>query len=205
MPLQHINLADPRFTPQAVRWSARQAAVAAVGMLALTALAGQGLQWRARGLVAQAQDAEAGVSQLRRGVAQVAAPAAAVGEAELARLKANDAALRRVRQALEAGVAGNRQGHADYLSALARQAPGNLWITGFSVSEDGSAIDLEGRMLDTAVFTDYLRRLNGEARFNGRPFAQLQLKALPASGDDGAPMVTEFVLRSTSPAPGQPP
>jgi hypothetical protein len=64
------------------------------------------------------------------------------------------------------------------------------------VSEDGSAVDLDGRMTDTAQFTDYLRRLNAEPRFKGRPFAQLNLKATDASG--AALPYTEFSLRSSA-------
>ena len=85
------------------------------------------------------------------------------------------------------------------LLALARQASGQLWITGLGVSDDGAAIDLEGRMTDSSVLTDYLRRLNAEPRFNGRPFAQLTLRGVDSNG--AALPYTEFALRST-PAAG---
>ena len=107
-----------------------------------------------------------------------------------------DGNQRRIRTALEGGAAGGREGHADYLLALARQASGAVWITGFSVSDDGSAVELEGRMSDTAQLTDYLRRLNAEPRFKGRPFAQLNLKASDANG--ASLPHTEFALRSSA-------
>jgi hypothetical protein len=70
-----------------------------------------------------------------------------------------------------------------------------VWITGLAVSDDGSAIDLEGRMTDSSMLADYLRRLNDEPRFKGRPFAQLTLKS--AGGNGERLPYTEFVLRST--------
>ena len=95
----------------------------------------------------------------------------------------------------ESGVAaGVREGHAGLLVALARQASGQVWLTGLAVSDDGQAIDLEGRMTDSSALADYLRRLNDEPRFKGRPFAQLTLKAA-GNGGERLPY-TEFSLRS---------
>ena len=138
-------------------------------------------------------------------VAQVGSETArrdAGGTAELARLRAAEATQRRVRAALEAGAAGAREGHAEALLALARQASGRVWITGLGVSDDGSAIDLEGRMTDSSVLTDYLRRLNDEPRFKGRPFAQLTLRGVDTNGN--ALPYTEFALRSTPAMAGGP-
>jgi hypothetical protein len=45
------------------------------------------------------------------------------------------------------------------------------------------------------VLADYLRRLNEEARFRGRPFDQLTLKSANSNGERLP--YTEFVLRST--------
>ena len=49
-------------------------------------------------------------------------------------------------------------------------------------------------MTDAAVLTDYLRSLNAEPRFKGRPFAQLSLKAVDGAGG----VYTEFALRSVA-------
>ena len=51
--------------------------------------------------------------------------------------------------------------------------------------------------IDAAVLPGYLRQLNAEERFNGRPFAQLQLRTLDEGTNAGH---TEFVLRSLPPA-----
>ena len=74
--------------------------------------------------------------------------------------------------------------------------------TSFLLTKAGiiAAIDLEGRMTDSSVLTDYLRRLNDEPRFRGRPFAQLTLKSAGSNGER-LPW-TEFALRSTPAAAG---
>ena len=193
---QQLNLLDPRFAPRALRFSAQQGVLAVVGVLLLTVLATGGLHWAADRAAAAGRQAEADQAPLRARVAALGASAANGAGSDLQQLQTLEAGQQRIRGALEGGAAGVREGHADYLLALARQASGAVWITGFSVSDDGSAIELEGRMHDTAQLTDYLRRLNAEPRFKGRPFAQLNLKATDANG--AALAHTEFALRSTA-------
>ena len=193
---QQLNLFDPRFAPRALRFSAQQGLLAVAGILLLTLLVSAGLRWASEQSAAAGRKAAADQAPLRAALAALGASATTGAGPELQQLQTLDAGQRRIRGALEGGAAGVREGHADYLLALARQASGTLWITGFSVSEDGSAVELDGRMTDTAQFTDYLRRLNAEPRFKGRPFAQLNLKATDASG--AALPYTEFSLRSSA-------
>lgn len=193
---QQLNLLDPRFAPRALRFSAQQGLLAVALALVLTALASGGLRWAGDQASAAGRQAEADQAPLRARVAALGASAANGTGSELQQLQALDGNQRRIRTALEGGAAGVREGHANYLLALARQASGAVWITGFSVSDDGSAVELEGRMNDTAQLTDYLRRLNAEPRFKGRPFAQLNLRASDANG--ASLPHTEFALRSTA-------
>ena len=193
---QQLNLIDPRFAPRSLRFSAQQGLLAVAGALLLTLLASAGLHWASDRAAAAGRQAEADQAPLQARVAALGASAGASAGSELQQLQTLDAGQRRIRGALEGGAAGLREGHAGYLLALARQASGAVWITGFSVSDDGSAVELEGRMTDTAQLTDYLRRLNAEPRFKGRPFAQLTLKASDASGATLAH--TEFALRSSA-------
>lgn len=123
---------------------------------------------------------------------------------EVSRLRQLEAGQRRIRAALDGGAAGARDGHAQYLVALARQASGALWITGFAVSDNGQAITLEGRMTEPSVLADYLRRLNAEPRFKGRPFAQLSLTSVEAGVNGAAHGFTEFVLRSRASGENKP-
>lgn len=199
---QQLNLFDQRFAPQSQRYSARHGLLAMVLTLGLTMAGAQLLQASARRSVADAQALEAANAPLRQQLLQAARqPNVNKGpdaELELAQLRALESSQRRIRAALEAGVAGTREGHAGYLAALARQANGQVWITGFQVTEGGGQIDLEGRMLDSAALTDYLRRLNSEARFRGRPFSQLSLHTAQ-DGNGGALPYTEFTLRAHAP------
>lgn len=191
---QQLNLFDPRFAPPRQLLSARHAVLALVGVLVLSWCCAQVLHWAADRAEADAQATQASMGPMRTQVGALGAQRDAGAAAELARLQAADATQRRVRAALEAGAAGGREGHAEVLLALARQASGQLWITGLAVSDDGAAIDLEGRMTDSSVLTDYLRRLNAEPRFNGRPFSQLTLRGVDSNG--AALPYTEFALRS---------
>jgi Fimbrial assembly protein (PilN) len=192
---QQLNLFDARFAPAQLRFSARHGGLILAGVLLGAWGLAQGLHWAGGRAQADAAAIQAGMAPLRAQVGTDAAQRDGGTAAELARLRAAEATQRRVRAALEAGAAGAREGHAEVLQALARQASGRLWITGLGVSDDGSAIDLEGRMTDSSVLADYLRRLNDEPRFKGRPFAQLTLRAVDNSGN--ALPYTEFALRST--------
>jgi Tfp pilus assembly protein PilN len=201
---QQLNLFDPRFARQTLRGSARQGLWAMAGAFVLGWAASQGLHWAAGQARAAAVAGEATMAPLQAQLMAQSASTPGSASAELLQLKNLDAAQRRIRAALDAGVAGHREGHADYLVALARQASDRLWITGFALSEDGSAIDLEGRMTDASALTHYLRQLNAEPRFKGRPFAQLSLRAVDPQS--GALPYTEFALRSVSAAsPATPP
>lgn len=208
---QQLNLNDPRFAPQPQRFAAHHGLLGMLLALGLCSAIGAGLRLGASHQIAQAQQHEGALGPLRQQLVQQGAqPAAGSGaEGDLAALQAQDSAQRRVLAALQAGVAGVREGPSEYLVALARQANGAVWITGFTVSEDGSALELEGRMLDSSALPGYLRRLNAEERFRGRPFAQLSLKATdPATpGVQTAagvtpPATTDFALRSGAAASG---
>lgn len=193
---QQLNLLETRFARQTLRGSARQGLGLVAGALLLAWAIGQGLHWSGGRAQQDAAAAEAAMLPLRAQLMARAASASAPDDtaAEIQRLKALDAGQRRIRDALDAGVAGHREGHADYLVALARQASDQLWITGFSVAEDGGAIELDGRMADASALTTYLRQLNAEPRFKGRPFAQLSMKSVDSRG--AALPYTEFSLRS---------
>jgi hypothetical protein len=193
---QQLNLFDARFAPQRLRLSASRAGLVLAGATLLAWAAAQALLWTAGQAQAETQAVQAGLAPLRAQVAALSARPDGGADAELARLRGMDASQRLVRAALDAGAAGVREGHAELLLALARQASGQLWITGLGVSADGSAIDLEGRMTDSSVLADYLRRLNAEPRFKGRPFAQLTLRG--AEGNGERLPYTEFTLRSVS-------
>lgn len=193
---QQINLLDPALMPRPDALSAVRGLMAAGAVLLLSGVAAAALQW-----AAAADAGKASVSQQ-----QLAAQRAKAGsiadtqalQAQIAQLRAMEASQRRVRSQIDDGPAGRGEGYAAFFAALSRQAHPALWITGFAVSADGHGLELSGRMLDSAALPDYLRHLNAEPLFKGRPFAALDLKAVdpsPGATPAAAPY-TEFALRS---------
>lgn len=199
LPRQHLNLIDAALLPRRQRGSAAQVLTAGLLLLGATGVAAYALTQAA----GQARAERALLATLPAAATPAASaaiePTAAL-QAEITQLRALHAAQARVRAALDAGAAGSVQGHGDYFLALARRADPHVWITGFAVGADGQALTLEGRMTDAAQLPGYLRRLNEEERFRGRPFAQLQIRTLEASATQPEPVV-EFTLRS-QPATG---
>ena len=123
--------------------------------------------------------------------------------AQVQRLRDQEAGLRRLQTLLDNGSAGRRQGYADHLEALARQAHASVWITGLTLQGADDSIELQGRMTDPALLTDYLRQLQAEPQFKGRSFAALNIQqagtpdapANPPGHAPGSPY-SEFTLRS---------
>lgn len=191
---QQINLYHDGLRAQRERWRAQHGlwavgATLLAGWLLASALDAASARRSAEALRVE-QAVLAAREQIKTTSDAVAAPAA---EAELARLRALDAGQRRVQATLQSQVAGRAEGYTPYLLALSRQAHPSLWITGFGVSADGNALEIDGRMTDVSVLPDYLRRLTAEPQFKGRSFAQLKLKAADAQGGGS---FTEFALRS---------
>ena len=192
--VQQLNLLDTRFAPQPQRYSARQGLLAMGLVLALSVAGTQALRWSANRALAERSELARQLAPLKAQRQAISAGASLGPDNELAQLRLLEAGHRRIAAALDAGAAGSREGHAEYLEALARRATGTLWITGFALAEDGGDIELTGRMADASVLTDYLRSLNAEPRFKGRPFAQLSLKSVDKLGQ--ALPYTEFALLS---------
>jgi len=194
MSTQHLNLLDARLLPQRVPFSSTQA-VAAMGFVLLATVG-----------VSAALDVVAGPQRAAKPpplpalMTMPVAALAAEAETELQQLQHLDAAQARVLEALNGHTANAPSaGYSAVFNALARQAGSALWITSFAVGKDGDTIDLEGRMIESAALPDYLRRLNRERPFVGRPFEQLQLQSVDAV-EEGAPRITAFTLRAHAPA-----
>lgn len=196
---QQLNLYDQRLRRQR-RWGLRHTCALLGALLLLCALTELSLQLAIRHSRVRLARAETLLNQQRAELQGLQAGTPATLQHELQQLRALDAGQRRLRSLIDSGAAGRRNGHAAYLLALARQSQPAVWLTGFRISAEGDALELQGRMLDAAALPDYLRRLNAEAQFKGRQFAQLQLKRVDASADGQGGGYSEFTLRSQ---PGQ--
>ena len=137
--VQQINLLDPALQPRHDALSASRG-MALVGTIVVGSLGlALALQWHTGRLDALMRMQAA----LPTPVAAAAAPASAAlsaSQRELDRLRALEQQQQRVRALLASGIAGTPEGYTPYLKALSRQAQGSLWITGFSVTAEGSVI-----------------------------------------------------------------
>lgn len=76
-------------------------------------------------------------------------------------------------QTLEGGVFGKGGGYSEFMRGFARQAPRDLWLTGFVLRSEDASIEIRGSMLKPAALPEFIRRLGDEAAFKGIGFASL--------------------------------
>lgn len=203
---QQLNLYAPglcqrRYRDTFGQMLAVQAAIATLGLLA-----GGVLHWGTQQARTETAALMQQTDQAREALKQSAANTADRQLADqVQRLRTREAGLQRLQTLLDSGRAGRRQGYADHLEALARQAHPSVWLTGLTLQGADDSIELQGRMTDPALLTEYLHQLQSEPQFKGRPFAALNIRRVGASVDtdpEGAPVTSpgpgysEFTLRS---------
>lgn len=205
---QQINLYDAALLRRREWLSATNLAVATLALL--TAMTGWSLSARAQlaALENESRTIATQLTSLRERAKGLATRAAALKpdarlEAELASARALLSLRGDVLAALDKGLGTGATGFGEYLRALARQSVGGLWLTGFTVAEGGSGMEIRGRMTDPSLLPEYLRKLNGEPAFQGRAFATLKVSAAeppaasaaaPTAGVRSMPAYHEFVL-----------
>ncbi|MDR1662708.1 MAG: PilN domain-containing protein [Azoarcus sp.] len=107
---------------------------------------------------------------------------------------------------LRNGDIGQSRGFSGIMTALARQTPEGLWLTGFDIQSGGHAILLRGRLISENLLPSFVERLNHEADLRGRRFAALEVISVPpaprseeGARDERTPLERsgwlEFVLR----------
>ena len=179
---QQINLFNPVFLKQKKYFSA-VTMLQALGMVVAGVLALYGYAlYESR---TQARVAANASSQLEAQRHQVAAFAkeyspqgrSRVLQEELARSGARLKQREEMLAMMQTGGLGNTAGFARYMTALARNTIGGVWLTGFSVSGDENELNLTGRVLEADLVPAYLRGLNREEVMRGRRVAELRLTA----------------------------
>lgn len=183
---QQINLYNPALRRQR-NWFTLANVGLLAGLFALVLLAGGGLlkrQAEAKQTAARALDtrlATARAESARLAVQQTQADEGGAPARELADLRQQLAARTEVLVALQGGAglesvrAHSTIGFSDYLRGLARQTVDGLWLTGFSVDQGGSGMEVRGRMLGVSRLPEYIQRLNKESSFKGRQFVSLNI------------------------------
>lgn len=103
---------------------------------------------------------------------------------------------------IQAGAGGDGRGFSEYLRAFARQSVNGLWLTNFSLSENGSKMVIGGRALRPDLVPDYIRRLGKEKVMRGQSFSTLDMrltKVYKSPAGKGVEGYFEFNLRSMEP------
>lgn len=177
-------------------------------LLTVALAAGAALQWNTRQVQDDTLQLVAQTDARRGGLQQGSTSSTEQQQRQqLQRLRDREAAAQRLQGLLANGSAGRREGYVDYLEALARQAHPAVWITGLTLQGSDDAVEIRGRMTDPTVLPDYLRSLQSEPRFKGRPFATLQIRrggagSMGIEGTDNAELpatssdYSEFTLSS---------
>ncbi|WIM05207.1 MAG: PilN domain-containing protein [Candidatus Nitricoxidivorans perseverans] len=206
-----INLYNPALRRQTDPLCAR---IVAGGAALLLAIVGAAAVWagsaarqaegEARDMAAQVKTAKDHLAALQQ---QAARKPGATLAGELSAAQAAIGARRDILAMLDSGT-GATQGFVEYFRGFARQAPGGLWLTGFTIGAGGAEMEIRGRALSASLLPEYIRRLNGEPAFQGRGFSALDLRqkreAAPGAGGQqpGQPFV-EFTLVPVKPTGGK--
>jgi hypothetical protein len=180
---QQINLFNPLFMRKEKYFSARtmlqSLGLIAAGMLALWAYAL--VQTHELERLAADYNAQLGTQRAQfielgsRGQSRLL-------EAEVARLESDVKSRRAVLAVVQGGEVGNAQGVSAYFAAFARRPTPGVWLTGFSVGEDGNELRVRGRVLHADLVPAYLKVLNEDAVMRGRLVTELKLVARQEAG-----------------------
>jgi hypothetical protein len=218
--MKQINLYQAAFRPPSILLPARKLAISGgvfvLGLLALYAWN----DWQLRQLHQQVAQIEQRADAVMRQVL-ASAPAPQQSDASIAiqaqSLEARVRALQLAQDAISSGAVGSATGYAAQFRSLARTTHAGAWLTGVTVSDNGRALDLQGRALSGAAAAGLISNLRREPVFGGLSFAGLQIsqpeqKAGTLGKPDITPAPASFLvfslaarLADASDAPGQQP
>ncbi|MDH5577299.1 MAG: hypothetical protein OEZ09_02490 [Betaproteobacteria bacterium] len=104
-------------------------------------------------------------------------------EAEAARLEGDLRVRRGVLDVMQGGAGlGNTSGFSRFFAAFARHPLRGVWLTGFSVGDNGNVLNVRGRVLHADLVPEYLKLLNKDDVMRGRLVTELKLVARDESG-----------------------
>lgn len=175
---QQINLFNPLFLRQEKYFSTRtmmqSLALIALGMVAIYAYAlwqSNELRHLAAGYGGQL------AAQRTQFISLTGQGRSKLLEAEVARLEADVKSRRGALDLMQGGGLGNTDGFARYFAAFARHPMRGVWLTGFSVGDNGNVLSIRGRVLHPDLLPAYLKALNEEDVMRGRLVTELKLVA----------------------------
>lgn len=208
---QQINLILPELLPKH-DWLDLRWVLLTAGFFVLLVV---GLSWNARREMAVAEATRVSVQQELDGLQKMVAemnrtilerkPDPALVQ-EVSRQRESLALRERALHLVDEGKAGSPRGFSELMNGFARQVMEGVWLTGFEFS--GKQIEIRGRLREYSLLPAYIRRLNAEEVFRSYRFSALDMKGVEPKDDKaasapgatkagmGAPVYTEFVLRS---------
>jgi hypothetical protein len=176
---RQINLYSAVFRPKPKRFSAVWVVAAAV-LVALASI--PYYAWEAQRLKQVQATQAAGETQLKQLRAQLAAlgqqpqkDKSKALEEQVARAEAQLGSGQEVFNWLQSGQAGNREGYAKPLGALARQHLDGVWLTGIDISGASNEFIIKGRALRADLIPGYIKMLRNEEAFRGKSISTLAL------------------------------
>lgn len=205
---QQINLYDPALRPERELLTAARVALVAGVLLVVMGAWGTWLRIELGQATAEATAAGMTLKQLQdESVAIAAEIASRKPDSRLVQELAGARSLLEVKDevlaVLAKGLGPGSVGFSEYLRGLSRQSSEGLWLTAFSVADNGAAMEIQGRTLNPALLPEYIHRLNRENAFQGRAFSALTMQAVlppvPAPAAQAAPAAAPPAPVSTTP------
>ena len=199
---QQVNLYHPIFRKQQKRFSAKAMVQAGVGVVLGTLLMYGYAWWQTASLRHQVAQATAELDTARKRLEAFNNHLAArqvdprlAQEARDLELRAN--AAERVGQLLAGQALAGSTGYSKYFMAFARQHVSGVWLTGFSVTDGGDGVTLNGRTANPELVPQFLQRLSQEEALSGVRFHVFQLQRPEKGGKGDGGGYVEFVVKTT--------
>jgi hypothetical protein len=176
---QQINLFNPLFMRQEKYFSTRtmlqSLGLIALGLVAIYAYA----MWQSSDLSRLAAGYSSQLAAQRDQFVSLSGQGRSkLLEAEVTRLEADAKARRGVLELMQGGGGlGNTNGFSRFFAAFARHSVRGVWLTGFSVGNDGNDLSIRGRVLHPDLVPEYLKSLNQDDVMRGRLVTELKLVA----------------------------
>lgn len=186
-----INLFNPALKVKRSWANATALVVLVVATIAALSTYGVLLGRKVQAAEARAAVTAAEVKKVRDQLVREAAavrqePSRALAD-EVARLEQAAAVRQQIVSRLQGSEVGSVEGFGRYLEALARQRIAGVWLTGVSVSGQGSGdVFIRGRALSPELLPQYIQVLNGEQALRGKVINEMKMaerseERLPAS------------------------
>ncbi|MBE0485604.1 PilN domain-containing protein [Marinobacter sp.] len=191
---QQVNLYTAELRPQKLMLNAGAAVALVVLVVAMLVGVMVNGHWQNQQRDRQLAQLQQQTQNLEQAVASMSARVQARQpdpelEGALERVSDTIARRQRLLDRVEGLTANNHGGFSGRMSALARQIPGDLWLTSVQLQSAPASMSLEGRTRTADLVPHYLERLGNEPAFIGETFRDFRLSR---SDDEASRQWVEF-------------